>query len=438
MKVAVFGLGYAGMVSAACLAQSGHDVCGVDIDADKVRAVERGTSAVIEPGLDSLVSECVSRGTLRATSDHVAALDAADVVLICVGTPATDYGRVDLSHVERAASQIGSAFHTARPPAGARYVVVRSTIPPGTVEDVVRPALAAAAPSGCDYHVATCPEFLREGSGVQDFFDPPFIVIGADDRAAGETVALLFASFDANVRIVPTRTAEALKYTCNAFHATKVVFANEIARLFRGMDVDSREVMQLFCEDDRLNLSPSYLKPGFAFGGSCLPKDLRALLHLARVNNVDIPMLSATLASNDITIGSVVDRVIASGLRNVTLLGLSFKSDTDDLRESPNVALAETLIGKGFHVRIYDPIVNPTRLMGANRRYIESKLPHLQRLLTDSVSESLRECDVAIVSSSEPAVVEALCASPPRLVLDLSGRLGKEVEAIAGYTGIGW
>ncbi len=438
MKVVVFGLGYAGMVSAACLAQSGHDVCGVDIDPDKVRAVENGTSSVIEPGLDELVRECVRRGSLRATTDHVAALDEADVALICVGTPATDHGRVDLSHVERAASQIGAAFRTATPPAGARYVVVRSTVPPGTIDGVVRPALAAAAPPDCDYRVATCPEFLREGSGVKDFFDPPFVVIGADDPDAGQTVAGLFAGFDANIRVVPTRTAEALKYTCNAFHATKVVFANEIARLFRGMEVDSREVMELFCEDHRLNLSPSYLKPGFAFGGSCLPKDLRALLHLARVNNVDIPMLSATLSSNDITIGGVVDRVIASGLRNVTLLGLSFKSDTDDLRESPNVALAETLIGKGFQVRIYDPIVNPSRLMGANRRYIESKLPHLQRLLTDSVTESLRDCEVAIVSCAEPAVVDALCAAPPPLVLDINGRLGSEVEAIEGYTGIGW
>jgi GDP-mannose 6-dehydrogenase len=439
MKVAVFGLGYAGMVSAACLASGQHDVWGVDVDPDKVRVVNEGASPVVEPGLNELIAAAVRGGWLHATTDVDLALDGADIALVCVGTPSADHGRVDLRHIERAVGQIGEAFaRTAAPAGGLRSVVIRSTVPPGTIEQVVAPTLARTAPSGCDYGVAMCPEFLREGSGVNDFFNPPFTVIGADDPRVGEAVAALFGFFDVKVRVVGTRTAEALKYACNAFHATKVTFANEMARLLRNMDVDSRVVMELFCEDDRLNLSPSYLRPGFAFGGSCLPKDLRALLYLARINNVDLPMLSGAMQSNEITSCDVVDEVLADGGRNVALLGLSFKMQTDDLRESPNVVLAETLIGKGLTVAIYDPIVNPTRLVGANRTYIESKLPHLRRLLTDSVGAALERADIAIVSSNEPAVVEALLASPPATIIDISGRLGADVERVPGYSGLGW
>ena len=439
MKVAVLGLGYAGMVSAACLAQGKHDVWGVDIDADKVKTVNDGRSPVVEPDLSEIIASAVERGTLRATTDARLALDGADIALVCVGTPSAEHGRVDLAHLERAVSQIGEAFATtAAPASGLRAVVVRSTVPPGTVADVVVPALRRAAPADCDYGVAMCPEFLREGSSVQDFFDPPFTVIGADDPRTAAAVAALFDDFDAKVRIVSVRTAEALKYTCNAFHATKVSFANEIARLFRGMDVDARAVMELFCEDTRLNLSPSYLRPGFAFGGSCLPKDLRALLYLGRASNVDLPLLAATLDSNHITIADVVDRVISNGGRNVALLGLSFKMKTDDLRESPNVTVAETLLGKGFNVRIYDPIVNPARLVGANRKYVESKLPHLQRLLTSSVADALADADVAIVSSTAPAIIEALRTAPLPLIIDISGRLGPEIENLPTYTGFGW
>jgi GDP-mannose 6-dehydrogenase len=439
MKVAVFGLGYAGTVSAACLAAGQHDVWGVDVDPDKVKVVNDGASPVVEPGLSELIAAAVSSGSLHATTDVTVALDEAEVALVCVGTPSADYGRVDLSHLERAVGQIGQAFGATAPPtSGLRSVVIRSTVPPGTIEEVVAPTLARTAPPGCNYGVAMCPEFLREGSGVNDFFNPPFTVIGADDPLVGEAVSQLFAFFDVKVRVVGTRTAEALKYACNAFHATKVSFANEMARLLRNMDVDSREVMELFCEDDRLNLSPSYLRPGFAFGGSCLPKDLRALLYLARVNNVDLPMLSGALQSNEITISDVVNSVLADGGRNVALLGLSFKMKTDDLRESPNVVLAETLLGKGLNVRIYDPIVNPTRLVGANRTYIESKLPHLQRLLTDSVGEALQDADIAIVSSTDPAVVAALLATPPASIVDISGRLGRDVEQVPGYSGLGW
>jgi GDP-mannose 6-dehydrogenase len=283
-----------------------------------------------------------------------------------------------------------------------------------------------------------CPEFLREGSGVADFFDPPFTVIGTHDPDVGAAVAALFEFVGQEPRIVETRVAEALKYACNAFHATKVSFANELARLLRSMDVDARTVMDLFCEDTRLNISPSYLRPGFAFGGSCLPKDLRALLHLARAHNVDLPLMAGTLASNELTVSEVVDRAIATQGRKVALLGLSFKTKTDDLRESPNVELAERLLGKGLQLRIFDPIVNPSRLVGANRSYVESKLPHLCRLLSNTAAEALSGADVAIVSSTDITAVEALIADPPRVVIDISGRLGREVETLPGYAGIGW
>jgi len=377
--------------------------------------------------------------TLHATVDVKVALEGAECALICVGTPSTDHGKVDLSHVAAAAEEIGKALAAIeRPPRGRLCVVVRSTVPPGTVHGVVAPALARTVPPGIDVGVASCPEFLREGSGVTDFFDPPFTIIGADDEASAATVSELFSAFDARVRIVPVGTAEALKYACNAFHATKVAFANEMARVLRTLDVDARDVMEVFCEDHRLNIAPAYLRPGFAFGGSCLPKDLRALLHLARMNNVDLPLLAGAIHSNEISISSVVDRVVATGTLTVALLGLSFKMQTDDLRESPNVALAETLIGKGFNLRIHDPIVNPSRLVGANSAYVNAKLPHLMRLLTDNAADAIAGAGVVIVSSADPAVVAALIAQPPPLLIDLNGRLGPEVEALPGYSGCAW
>jgi GDP-mannose 6-dehydrogenase len=439
MRVAVFGLGYVGAVTAACLAANGHQVCGVDIDAAKVGEFSAGRSPVAEPGMNELVAQAVAAGNLRATTSCRDAMDGAEVSLICVGTPSTARGGTDLTFLRRALDDLVAALREAAPPGGQHSVVVRSTVPPGTVDDVVLPALAAGlAGTQATAGAAMCPEFLREGTGIADFYAPPLLVIGAADPAVAATVSALFGFLATPPRIVDVKTAEALKYTCNAFHATKVSFANEVSRLFRLMGVDSREVMSLFCEDTVLNISPSYLRPGFAFGGSCLPKDLRSLLHLARVNGVDLPLLAGTLASNEMVINEVVDRVVAGDARRVALLGLSFKADTDDLRESPNVELAERLLGKGFDVRVYDPVVNPVRLIGANRRYVESKLPHLGRLLHREPGEVLAGADVAVVSASHPDVVTALLATPPPRVVDLSGRLGSAVEALPGYEGIGW
>jgi GDP-mannose 6-dehydrogenase len=440
MKVAVVGLGYVGTVTAACLATSGHDVWGVDVDMAKVEELAGGRSPVSEPGLGAIVAQAVAAGTLHATTSCIDAVDRADISLVCVGTPSTARGGTDLSSVRRAVDDIASGLRVSDAPASGRHsVVIRSTVPPGTVEDMVAPAIAAGL-AGSDpvTGVAMCPEFLREGSGVADFFSPPFIIAGTADPRVAEAVTSLFGFLRQPVQIVSVRTAEALKYACNAFHATKVSFANEMSRLFRLLGADSRQVMSLFCQDTVLNISPSYLKPGFAFGGSCLPKDVRSMLHLARLKGADMPLLTGTLATNELVISEVVDRVAASEARTVAVLGLSFKMATDDLRESPNVEVAERLIGKGFELRIYDQIVNPARLVGANLRYVQSKLPHLERLLADAPAAALDGADLAVVSVNDPAVLAALLTAPPPRLIDLSGHLGPEVETLDGYEGLSW
>ncbi len=434
MRVAVFGLGYVGTVSSACLAAAGHDVWGVDPDVLKVAAVSAGQSPVLEPGLQTLVAQGVAAGKLHATVRPDEALENADVSLLCVGTPSSPSGESNLGYIYRVVEDISESlstqeFHT---------VVIRSTVPPGTVEDVTAILQDAFPDSGPDVAVAMCPEFLREGTGIADFYAPPFTVIGALDVRAIDSISRLFSFLDAPLRVVHPRTAEALKYACNAFHATKISFANELGRVFSRLGVDSREVMGLFCEDTSLNISPRYLRPGFAFGGSCLPKDLRSLLYLARSESIDIPMLSGTLTSNRLSIDEAIDRVVAGEGRRIALLGLSFKPGSDDLRESPYVDLAETLLGKGYELRIHDPILNPTSLVGANRQYVESKLPHLKRILTDSPQEAIAGADIAIVSHSNEEVIRALLESRPSRIIDLDGRLGSDIETLESYEGFAW
>jgi GDP-mannose 6-dehydrogenase len=440
MRIAVFGLGYVGTVTAAGLASRGHQVCGVDVDAVKVNLISSGQSPVVEPGINELITTSVEQGNLSATTDALVALDRADVSLLCVGTPSMHQGGTDLSYLRRALDDIRRAFEVATPPAsGFHAVVVRSTVPPGTGDDLVGTTFASMAPdAGWAVGTAMCPEFLREGSGVSDFFNPPFLVLGTADQRVTDLVTEMFSFLNREIRLVDVRSAEALKYACNAFHATKVSFGNEMARIFRVFGVDSREVMRVFSEDKVLNISPAYLMPGFAFGGSCLPKDLRALLDMARVNALDVPLLAGTLQSNELVIADVVDRIIASPYRTIAILGLSFKMNTDDLRESPNVELAERLIGKGFDVRIYDPIVNPERLMGSNLRYIESRLPHLRRVLYATPREALEGSEAALVATSDRSAIDELRAAPPSWILDLHGRLGAEIERLPGYEGIGW
>lgn len=439
VKVAVFGLGYVGTVSAACLAAKGHDVSGVDTDESKVAAVAAGRSPVVEPGLAEVLAEGIDAGRLRATVSPTDALSGAEVSLICVGTPSTSQGNTNLTYVHRVVDDLVRSLAAVEPPPSTFHaIVVRSTVPPGTVDAIDAKAKEATRGSRLRIGAAMCPEFLREGTGVADFHSPPFTIIGTTDPRVADVAQRLFGFLPSPLRIVEPRTAEALKYACNAFHAIKVSFANELGRVFRHRGVDSRQVMALFCEDQQLNISPKYLRPGFAFGGSCLPKDLRSLLHLARTESIDVPLLSGALASNHLAVTEVVERVVLGEGRRVALLGLSFKHGSDDLRESPYVDLAETLLGKGYGVRIYDPILNPSALVGANRQYIESKLPHLKRILTTNPDDALAGADVAVVSYSSPPIVEALLGAAPARVIDLDGRLGSDLEAMAGYEGISW
>ncbi|MFZ0665203.1 MAG: nucleotide sugar dehydrogenase [Acidimicrobiales bacterium] len=441
MKVAVFGLGYVGTVTAACLASRGHEVTGVDVDLSKVEMIASGRSPVIEPGLDQLVSEAVAKGSLKTTTNAVEAVSGAEVSLICVGTPSAPNGSADLTYIARAVQSIGECI--AAEPQGRPFhsVVIRSTVPPGTVDDVVTPVLESVLGRvGTSFGTAMCPEFLREGSGVADFFSPPFTVVGTEHDGVAKTMTGLLGFLDVPVRVVPTKTAEALKYACNAFHAAKVAFTNELSRVFRPLGIDSRTVMDLFCSDTQLNISPSYLRPGFAFGGPCLGKDLRELLHLARVNGVDLPLLSGTITSNEMTVSGVVNRITSATPTGATvaLLGLSFKVSSDDLRESPNVELAETLVGKGYDVRIYDPVVKPSQLIGTNREFVEKRLPHLQGFMSETATSALTDAKLAVVSSSDVTVVEALEKVPPPRIIDLVGKLGRDVEALDGYEGVGW
>lgn len=438
MKVAVFGLGYVGTVTAAGLASRGHQVVGVDVDPLKVQAVQSGRGPVVEPGIDALVADAVSTGALVATQDARVALDRADVSLLCVGTPSAGNGDTDLTYVSRALADLRAAMEQCTPPDGGFHsVIVRSTVPPGTGSSSVAP-IFRDPPAGWSVGTGMCPEFLREGSGVEDFFAPPLVVVGATDDLSRKSLSDLFGFLDQEIDQVSVETAEALKYACNAFHATKISFANEMARVLRSHGVDTREVMRIFCKDHKLNIAATYLRPGFAYGGSCLPKDLRALEFMAHSRGVDVPLLTGTSLTNELVVRDVVERILDGGDRRVAILGLSFKMDTDDLRESPNVELAERLIGKGFDVTIYDPIVHPDRLVGANRRYVEAMLPHLNRLLARTPQQALAAADVAVVTSSDPAILEALRTATPKRLIDLQGRLGPEVEQLVGYEGIGW
>jgi len=427
VRVSVFGLGYVGAVTAACLARDAHEVVGVEPNVSKLHRLAEGRSPIAEPGLDELVGSVTAAGRLSVTSDARAALDGAQVSLVSVGTPSRPNGSLDLSFVESVCSDIGRLIADRE---DYHVVVIRSTMLPGSTTQVVIPALERASGriAGKDFGVAVCPEFLRESSAIRDFYSPPFTILGSSDPRSLTMLRELFAFLRAPVREVDPGTAEALKYACNAFHAVKVTFANEIARFCSASDVDPRQVMDVFVEDQELNISSRYLRPGFAFGGSCLPKDIRALTHRARTQDVNLPMLSALLPSNRVHIDQAVSMVLETGARRVALMGLSFKPGTDDLRESPFVALAEKLIGKGIDLKIYDELVNPERLLGANRAYFETHLPHLMRGLADTAEEALDEARCVVLATTDPVVMDALLLGPAVPVIDLSGGLSHELE----------
>jgi GDP-mannose 6-dehydrogenase len=371
---------------------------GVDVNQTKVDIINGGKSPIVEAGVGELIGEMVAQGRLRATVDSAAAVEGSDVSLVCVGTPSNPNGSLDLTYVKRVCKEIGGALEGK---SGRHTVVIRSTMLPGTVETVVVPTLEvySGKKAGRDFGVCVNPEFLREGTSLKDFNAPPFTLIGADDEDVAAAVRRLYAGIDAPVLVVGVKAAEMVKYACNCFHALKVSFANEIGNVCKGLGIDSHEVMDAFCRDTKLNLSPYYLKPGFAFGGSCLPKDLRAVTYKAKELDVDVPVLSAVMHSNRLQVERAVEMILRTGKKRVGLLGLSFKAGTDDLRESPMVTLVETLIGKGMKVAIYDRDVSLARLFGANKEYIEREIPHISQLMRGSVQEVLDDSEVLVVGN---------------------------------------
>jgi GDP-mannose 6-dehydrogenase len=438
MKVSVFGLGYVGCVSAASLAGDGHVVIGVDVNQQKVDAVNAGRSPIVEPGLDDLLQQGVAQGRLSATTDTARAIHDSDVSLLCVGTPSRRNGSLDLCYLQRVAEQVG---HALREKPGYHVVVVRSTVLPGTTHEMVIPALEQASGKkyGEGFGVSVNPEFLREGTALKDFRSPPLTLVGHNHAADATGTISLYQSVDAPLVSTSIRVAEMMKYTSNTWHALKVVFANEIGTLCKKLNVDSHEVMDIFCRDHKLNLSSYYLKPGFAFGGSCLPKDVRALQYRARELDVELPMISQVLPSNRLQIEHAIDQVLETGKRSVGLLGFSFKTGTDDLRESPMVILAEALLGKGLTLRIYDRNVSLARLVGANKEYIENQIPHLSSLLCDTIDQVVDGSDVLVVGNPDPEFADAVTrCTKNQIVIDLVRLpiVGAMIEA--DYRGICW
>jgi len=438
MRISVFGLGYVGSVTAGCLAEMGHTIVGVEPNPTKLGMVNRGQSPIVEEGFQEILKKFVAIGQISATSDWAAAMAQTELAIVCVGTPSLESGNIDLSHVRRAAEQIGSALRDKK---DYFRVVIRSTVLPGTVEDVVIPVLerASGRQAGPDFGVCMHPEFLRESTAVHDFYHPPKTVIGELDSRSGEALAELYAKLPAPLKRVPLHVAEMVKYTDNSFHAVKVTFANEIGNICKELKIDSHRVMEIFCLDTKLNLSPYYLKPGFAFGGSCLPKDLRAINFKARSHNVDTPMLCSLLDSNKRQISKVVNKLREYRGKKLGFLGLSFKHGTDDLRESPMVDLIETMLGKGFSVRIHDSYVSLGRLLGANKEYIEREIPHLSNLLSPSASELIEQCDVIVIGYKleDPEAVLAQI-SQRHVVIDLARACDGHLAAAGEYYGICW
>jgi GDP-mannose 6-dehydrogenase len=439
MRVAVFGLGYTGAVSAACLAQLGHRVIGVDANPCKVAMINQGVPPVIEAGLPDLLATVTKNGMFRATEVWLDAIAASEVALVCVGTPSSPNGSLATGPLQRVSEQIGTALA-----AKTEYfvVAVRSTVLPATVEQLLIPILEASSGkiAGRDFGVCMVPEFLREGTSVNDFFHPPRTVIGELDQRGGDIVAALFHELEAPLIRTSIRVAETLKYSDNAFHALKVTFANEIGNICKAAGCDSHEVMKLFCMDRKLNLSSYYLKPGFAFGGSCLPKDLRALTYHARTLDVSTPLLDAILVSNRQQIERVTTLLQQFKGKSLGFLGLSFKHGTDDLRESPILQVIETMLGKGFSVSIYDEFVSLARLVGANKEYIQKEIPHVSSLMRSSADQLVRDSDVVVVSNASEKFRETLTlmTRPDQIVVDLVRIVDGSDTLKSEYYGICW
>ncbi|MCB2200610.1 UDP-glucose/GDP-mannose dehydrogenase family protein [bacterium] len=433
MRVSIFGMGYVGLVTAACLYRNGHTIVGVDIDPTKIEMLREGKSPIVEPGLPELLKAGVEAGKITATSVAAEAIAETDVSLICVGTPSRSDGAQNLSFVHRVSRQIGESIaekdteHT---------VVLRSTVTPGTTL-VVRDIIDEVAGEG-KTHFAFNPEFLREGSSIKDFDNPPYTVIGALDEVADRNLREIYSGVSGPVITTAPTVAEMIKMTANAWHATKITFANEVGRLAQLAGVDGREVMNIIMQDTKLNVSTAYMRPGFAYGGSCLPKDVRALSFLGRMENVPVPLLDSLERSNHSHIGHALNLIQKTGKKKIGMLGLAFKSNTDDLRESPAVELAERLLGKGYELLIHDPAVQEAKLMGANKAYIESMLPHLSGLLVENAQQVVEHADVMLVTHGDKSFSAILDKLPESVIIvDVAGYLNNKPEG-RSYVGIAW
>jgi GDP-mannose 6-dehydrogenase len=438
MRVTVFGLGYVGTVSCACLCKDGFDVTGVDVNPSKVALINQGQSPIVEELVGDLIETAVKAGKLRATTDPREGAASADVWMVSVGTPSRANGGIDLGALLRVCGSIGETMkdRSDRP-----VVVVRSTVMPGTIRSSVIPLLEQASGKryGEGFGVCFNPEFLRESSSVRDYHDPPFTLLGADDRADGQRVAQLYHAVGAPVIHTGIETAEMVKYVGNALHALKVTFGNEIGIVAQALGVDSHEVMAIACRDTKLNISPRYLRPGFAFGGSCLPKDLRALVQSGRERDLELPLLNGVLSSNRWQIQRAIDLIVQLRKRKIALLGLSFKAGTDDLRESPLVTLAEALIGKGCEIAIYDRSISLTRLVGANKDHVDRELPHLASVLSQDLAAVVGAAEIIVVGNDAPEFAELgrLCR-PGQVIVDLVRIEGLRAVAGVDYRGIAW
>ena len=435
MNISIFGLGYVGCVGAACFTHLGHKVVGVDVSERKAELINSGRPTIIERDIEELCRSGHAKGTLSATTDAAAAVMASDISFIAVGTPSSPQGHLNLDYIYGVAREIGEAL---RDKESFHIVAIRSTVLPGTNERVGEIiAEASGKKRGEDFAVVSNPEFLREGTSVHDFLNPPLTLVGTDSPRAEAAMRELYEVLPAEFISTDIRVAEIMKYVNNTFHALKIVFGNEVGSVCKTLGIDSHKVMEIFCKDRQLNISPYYFKPGFAYGGSCLPKDTRAFVTLARDNYVNAPVVSHIAASNDAHRQRAVELIMAQGKRRIGIMGLSFKAGTDDLRCSPIVEVVETLLGKGFQISIYDKNVKVSELTGTNRDFIMAKIPHLQHFVTDDMDAVARESDLLVITNKEPEFAELLQRYPGKTIVDLV-RAWKEVDYAGHYEGLAW
>ena len=447
MKISIFGLGYVGCVGAACLAKLGHTVIGVDVNENKVRLINEGKPTIIEEGILELCAEAHVAKRMSATTDVRAAVHATDVSFIVVGTPSSREGHLNLNYIYAVAKQIGEALKDKSPISNRQspisgtlrhIVAIRSTVLPGTNEKVGEIiAEASGLVRGRDFTIVSNPEFLREGTSVKDYFNPPLTLVGTDMPEAEAVFREIYKGINAEFICTEIRVAEMMKYVNNTYHALKIVFGNEVGNICKELNIDSHKVMEIFCKDKQLNISPYYFKPGFAYGGSCLPKDMKALKTLAHDHYVDVPVIEAIGESNELQKRRAVQLIMAQGKRKVGILGLSFKAGTDDLRCSPIVDVVENLLGKGFEIRIYDKNVKVSELTGTNKDFIMAKIPHLQHFVSDDLETVCRESDVLVITNKEKEFADLLTRYPNKIVVDLV-RQWKEVDYVGHYEGLSW